>query len=53
MDEEIESMKSNQVWKLVDLPIGRKAIENKLIQKIKCKADGNIQRFKARLVTPP
>ena len=50
MDEEIESMKSNKVWKLVDLPIGRKAIGNKWILKIKCKVDGSIERFKARLV---
>jgi len=29
MKEEIESMKSNHVWELVDLPKGRKAIGNK------------------------
>ncbi|XP_074569538.1 uncharacterized protein LOC141826187 [Curcuma longa] len=29
MDEEMESMRKNQVWDLVDLPLGRRAIGNK------------------------
>jgi hypothetical protein len=29
MKSEIESMYGNQVWALVDLPNGRKAVENK------------------------
>ena len=29
MEEEMESMKTNQVWDLVDLPSGRKSIRNK------------------------
>ena len=29
MEEKMESMRTNQVWELVDLPKGRKAIENK------------------------
>lgn len=44
-------MKSNNVWKLVGLPQGCKTIENKWILKIKYKADGNIDRYKVRLVT--
>ena len=43
-------MKVNQVWSLVDLPPGRKAIGNKWILKIKRKADGSIDRYKVRLV---
>ena len=50
LEEEIESMKVNQVWSLVDLPPGRKAIGNKWILKIKRKAGGSIDRYKARLV---
>ena len=53
LEEEIESMKVNQVWSLVDLPPGRKAIGNKWILKIKRKADGSIDRYKARLVAIP
>ena len=50
LEEEIESMKVNQVWSLVDLQPGRKAIGNKWILKIKRKADDSIDRYKARLV---
>ena len=50
LEDEMESMKVNQVWSLVDLPSGRKAIGNKWILKIKRKADGSIDRYKARLV---
>jgi Reverse transcriptase (RNA-dependent DNA polymerase) len=50
MEEEIESMRLNNVWELVDLPEGRKAIENKWVLKIKRLADGSIDRYKARLV---
>ncbi|CAA7035581.1 unnamed protein product [Microthlaspi erraticum] len=48
--EELESMKENHVWDLVDLPPERRAIGNKWIFKIKRNADGSIDRYKARLV---
>ena len=44
------SMYDNQVWTLVDLPEGRKAVENKWIFKKKTDADGNVTIYKARLV---
>src|SRR4051812_3302086 len=47
MKSEIGSMYKNQVWTLVDLPDGRKAIENKLIFKKKTNADGNVTVYKA------
>ena len=50
MREEMESMWTNQVWDLVDLPTGRKAIGNKWVLKIKRNSDGSIERYKARLV---
>ena len=50
MEEEMASMRSNQVWELVDLPKGRKAIGNKWVLKMKRKADGTIDKYKARLV---
>lgn len=50
MEEEIESIKINHVWDLVDLPPGRKDIENKWVLKIKQKANGSIDRYKAPLV---
>ena len=50
MEEELESMKVNHVQDLVDLPPNRKAIGNKWVLRIKRKADGTIERYKARLV---
>ena len=50
MNDEMESMKTNQVWDLVDVPSGRKAIGNKWVLKIKRKVDGSIERYKARLM---
>ena len=46
----MNSMKSNQVWDLVDLMLGRKTIGKKWVLKIKCKENGTIDRYKARLV---
>ena len=40
-------MKMNQLWNFVDLPPGQNAIGNKWILKIKRKADGSIDRYKA------
>nr|XP_016506348.1 PREDICTED: uncharacterized mitochondrial protein AtMg00820-like [Nicotiana tabacum] len=48
--EELESMKTNKVWDLVDLPPGRRAIGNKRVLKVKHKVNGSIERYKARLV---
>ena len=50
MKDEMDSMAKNQVWELVDLPPGRKTIGNKWVFKIKRKADGSIDKYKARLV---
>ena len=50
MTNEIESLRENDVWDLVPLPPGRKAIGCKWIYKVKRDADGNIERFKSRLV---
>ncbi|KAL0333149.1 UNVERIFIED_CONTAM: Retrovirus-related Pol polyprotein from transposon TNT 1-94 [Sesamum calycinum] len=48
MKEEMSSMAKNNVWELVDLPTGRKTIGNKWVLKVKRKADGSIDKFKAR-----
>ncbi|KAK1642030.1 hypothetical protein QYE76_059835 [Lolium multiflorum] len=50
MKSEMGSMYENQVWTLVDLPDGRKVVENKWIFKKKIDADGNVTVYKARLV---
>ena len=50
MKEEMNSMKSNEVWDLVELPKGAKAIGCKWVFKTKKDSLGNIERYKARLV---
>ena len=46
MNDEMESMRTNKVWDLVDLLSRRKAIGNKWVLKIKRKADESIERYK-------
>jgi len=50
MKSEIESMKENQVWNLIDPPDGVRTIECKWIYKKKKDMDGNVHIYKARLV---
>ncbi|KAI9201324.1 hypothetical protein LWI28_021677 [Acer negundo] len=50
MNLEIESMYSDTVWELVDLPDGVKPIGCKWIYKRKRGEDGKVETFKARLV---
>jgi Reverse transcriptase (RNA-dependent DNA polymerase) len=50
MEEKMESMRSNNIWELVDLLEGCKAIGNKWVLNIKRLADGSINRYKTRLV---
>jgi len=49
MEEEIASLKKNKTWNLEPLPPNRQAIDCKWVYKIKCKPDGSIDRYKARL----
>lgn len=50
MKDEMDSMASNQVWDLVELPDGIKTIGCKWVFKTKRDSLGNIERYKARLV---
>ena len=47
MNKELDSMKSNSVWDLVDLPEGVKPIGCKWIYKRKKNAEGKVETFKA------
>ena len=51
MNEEIKFMKDNDVWDLVSLPEGVKPIGCKWIFKTKRDLKGDVERYKARLVT--
>lgn len=47
----IQALELNKTWKIVDVPENKNHIGCKWVYKIKCKVDGSIERFKARLVT--
>ena len=50
MKDEMKSMEDNDVWDLIELPKGSKPIGCKCIFKTKSDANGNVERYKARLV---
>lgn len=50
MYEEIGSLEKNETWTLVCKPTDRKVIKNRWVFKVKCKPNGSVDRFKARLV---
>ncbi|GJR28207.1 retrotransposon protein, putative, ty1-copia subclass [Tanacetum coccineum] len=50
MNAEMQSMKDNQVWRLVDLPPDGKTVGSKWLFKKKTDMDGNVHTYKARLV---
>jgi hypothetical protein len=47
--EKMDSLANNQTWDLVQLPIGKRALQNKLVYKLK-EEDGGEKQYKARLV---
>ena len=50
MKDELKSMSDNQVWEIVQLPPGHKAIGCKWVYKTKRDSKGDVERCKARLV---
>jgi hypothetical protein len=51
MDEEIKCIEKNQTWKLVYVPKDKDVISVNWIYKTKPDVEGNIQKYKARLVS--
>jgi hypothetical protein len=49
MKEEMDSLVNNHTWDLVQLPAGKRALQNKWVYKLK-EEDGGEKRYKARLV---
>jgi transposase InsO family protein len=50
IQEEYDSLMKNGAWELVDLPRGKNIVSCKWVFKAKQDANGNVVRFKARLV---
>ena len=50
MQKEIRSLEENEVWDLVERPVVRKVVGSKWVYKLKYDLDGNVERYKARLV---
>ena len=50
MESELDSLDKNDVWDLCELPQGREAVGSKWVFKRKYDVDGNVERYKARLV---
>lgn len=50
MTEELQALLKAKTWDLVDLPPGKAAIGCKYVYKIKTRSNGEIERYKARLV---
>ena len=48
--DEYDSLVNNGTWTLTDLPPGREALKCKWLWRIKFDAEGNMTKFKARLV---
>jgi transposase InsO family protein len=50
IEEELESIKANETWKIVDLPKARTPIKSRWVFRIKRGSGGEIIRYKARVV---
>ena len=49
MKDEMDSLLENQTWEMTKLSVGKKALHNKWVYRIKNEHDGS-KRYKARLV---
>ena len=50
MNVELDALEANETWEITTLPPNRKAIGCRWVFKTKFKADGSIEKYKARLV---
>jgi len=50
MQKEFDALHSNNNWDLVELGHGKRPVSCKWVYKVKYKADGRVERCKARLV---
>ena len=50
MSEELDVLHKNHTWDMVDLPPSQSVLGCRYVYKIKTKADGSVEQYKARLV---
>jgi len=50
MTNEFLALQRNNIWSLVSLPLGRKTIGCKWVFRVKENPNGNINKYRARLV---
>ena len=50
MNEELGTLHKNHTWDRVDLPPSQSIVDCRWVYKIKTKADGSVERYKARLI---
>ena len=50
MNIEMEALNKNKTWELVPLPAGKRPVGCKWVYTVKYRADGSIERYKAKLV---
>jgi hypothetical protein len=50
MVDELDALHKTHTWDMTTLPSGKSAVGCKWIYKIKTRADGSVERYKARLV---
>lgn len=50
MREEMDALKKNKTWEIVDKPKGKNLVGCKWVFTLKYKADGSLERYKVRLV---
>lgn len=50
MHTKLQAHQHNNTWDIVPLPVGKKTVGCKWVYKVKLKADGSLERYKARIV---
>ncbi|KAL0556644.1 hypothetical protein IC582_005158 [Cucumis melo] len=50
MDQEIDAIRRNETWELMELPTNKQALGVNWVYRTKLKSDGNVEKYKARLV---